>query len=343
MTEDWPTPDDTVVERARALIEQSRFADPNDDDDPLGEVFDLVLDQCTVQPGLFSVLDDLCRVLPDRPDVADLFFSTLLDALDASLGHPRWTHPMVDDYRYPHEVGPLLHHHLVRIAPHVRPLLQSDCSRARGSAASLLAHAGREHPEWAADVWESAVSTSPATSRAWSIGGLQCFPPQAGLFGTLEAFVQDPQTDPLSAFTAQCVLFHWGAYAPQDPHTQGALERLTELQEAALSLNEPIDLDAIQADAQVARGRALADSEKRWEGWKPFLTDDLFTSRILGHLAFDMMGDPLASRLLAEEINQIAQTHPGVREDPAWEGMTAMLQAHGVPVQVQATPAPLRH
>lgn len=341
MTEDWTDPDGTVVERARALIDQSRFADPNDDDDPLGEVFDLVLDQGTLQPEVFSVLDDLCRVLPDRPDVANLFFSTLLDGLDASLGHPRWTHPLVDDYRYPHPLDHLLHDHLVRIAPHVRPLLQSDRDGIRVSAASLLAHAGREHPEWAADVWESAVATTPVTSRAWSIGGLKCFLPQPTLFEPLETFLRDPKTDPLGAFTALCVLFHWGAYAPQNPRTPEALKRLTALQEAALGLDVPVSPDRIRADGQVARGRALTDPAERWAGWTPLLSDNLFTSRLLGRVAFDVMGDPPASRLLADRLTQAVQARPGLRENPAWEGVTAMVQAHGVPFP--AATAPLRH
>jgi len=200
----------------------------------------------------------------------------------------------------------------------------------RVAAANLVAHAGREYPDSARDVWAAALATQDISSRAWMIGTLKCYQPQPMLLEPLERFISAPQTDAPSAFTALTVLFHWGVYTPQDSRTSGALHRLSELQEEALRLDEPISPHLIRADAQVARGRTVSDPDERWAGWTPFLSERLFTDMLLGRIAYDVMGDPRASELLAEELTRLVWTQPGLRAGPAWEGVTAMLQTHGI-------------
>jgi len=333
MDDFWDPQYEPIVEQARALIKASCFLgrDPEIEDEPLGDLFDLVLHQGTPSPALFRVLDDLCAILPYRPEVLPGFFGTLLIGFENVLGHPRWTHPLIDDYRYVDDFHQLIHHHLIRLAPVCRTYLRTAHPDDRVAAASLVAYASREHPDVFAEYWDAAttISSPDPDTRPTILSGLKCFPPQPDHFDTLAAFVRDQRDDPWSAFAVECVLFHWGAYTGDNVQTRQALGRLNALQSAWLG-QHPFYAMVTNPVAQVARGSALTDPMERWAGWAPFLPDALLNGNILGKIAFDLMGDPHAAEVLTQAFLKAVDTRPGYRDDPGWNGLTGMLQHHGM-------------
>jgi len=324
---------ESTLQEARRLIEVSVFIElvPDLDDDPLADLFDLVLHQGSPGSALLAIIDEIHAITPHQPTVIPLFFGTLLSGLESSLGHPRWTHPSVDDYKYADATDQLIHHHLVRLSPHFRPYLTTMDPEIRTAAAALTAYVGREHPETYAEYWEAAVTlpNSESEVRPTILNGMKCFPAQPEFFDRLIEFSTDTKNDQWSVFAVQSTLLHWGAYSEDTLRGQLAVTQLAAAQRLVASMRPAYARD-VNADGQVARGRLMRDPMQRWEGWMPFLPGALLDGTILGKMAFDLMDSAEASAVLVNECIQAAESRSDFRFDPSRMWLMEILLNNGL-------------
>lgn len=324
---------ESTIQEARKLIKESIFLNeyPDIDDDPLSDLFDLVLHQGSPGSALLAIIDEIHAITPHQPTVIPLFFGTLLSGLESSLGHPRWTHPSVDDYKYVDATDQLIHHHLVRLSPHFRPYLTTVDPEIRTAVAALTAYVGREHPEAFAEYWEAAVTfpNSDSETRPTILNGMKCFPPQPEFFDRLIEFSIDTKNDQWSVFAVQSTLLHWGAYSEDTLRGQSAVTQLTTAQRLVASMH-PSHARDVNADGQVARGRLMGDPMRRWESWMPFLPSALLDGTILGKMAFDLMDSAEASAVLVNEFIQAAENRADIRFDPSRMWLMEILLNNGL-------------